>query len=90
MRRDEFERYKLRAITIVADSPLVGRTLRESRIRETHRSLVVGIERGADRVLNPKSDLALKAGDLLWVVGSAERVAEIAVVASQTPERLKT
>jgi CPA2 family monovalent cation:H+ antiporter-2 len=89
MRRDEFERYKLRAVTIVADSPLVGRTLRESRIRETHRSLVVGIERGAERVLNPKSDLALQAGDLLWVVGSAERVAEVAVVASQAPERLR-
>lgn len=48
----------------------IGKSIRESQIREKTSGLVVGIERDGRRMLNPDSHLILEHGDILWVVGN--------------------
>lgn len=48
----------------------IGKSIRESQIREKTKGLVVGIERNRKRILNPESHIILEQFDILWVVGS--------------------
>jgi len=48
----------------------IGKSIRESQIREKTKGLVVGIERNRKRMLNPESHIILEPYDILWVVGS--------------------
>ncbi|MGD9904928.1 MAG: SLC13 family permease [Vicinamibacterales bacterium] len=65
------------------DSHLVGRSLRSVRFAETHKVVVVGLNRGAEGLLRRFDDLArtrLAVGDVLLVQGTTERLAELAKV----------
>jgi CPA2 family monovalent cation:H+ antiporter-2 len=66
--------FTLKAIFLEADHPFVGKPINESKIREEIYGLVVGLERHGNRILNPHSTTALQNGDLLLVVGDAERL----------------
>ena len=44
--------------------------------------MVVGIERDHRRVMNPDSDLVLRAGDSLWLVGPTEKLLVLARTAA--------
>ncbi|HZY79893.1 MAG TPA: cation:proton antiporter [Cyclobacteriaceae bacterium] len=59
----------LQNFTINDHSRLVNRTIRDSKLREVGKGLVVGLERNGNRFLNPESDTKLLAGDVVWVVG---------------------
>ena len=48
----------------------IGKSIRESELREKTNGLVVGIERRGKRILNPESHLILEKDDILWIVGS--------------------
>lgn len=61
----------------------IGKSIRESQIREKTSGLVVGIEREGRRMLNPDSHLILEQGDILWVVGDKKLLASLAK--GQTP-----
>jgi CPA2 family monovalent cation:H+ antiporter-2 len=83
--RDDFQRlsaYELRQVVIAAGSPLCGCTIKDSRIREDFANLVVGVERGSERLLNPRSDFVLGSGDRVWLVGTDESVTALASVAA--------
>jgi len=58
------------------DSSLIGRTIRETGIREKANALVVGIERKQERILNPESDMPLKAHDHLFIVANRKKIRE--------------
>lgn len=53
----------------------IGKSIRESQIREKTHGLVVGIERNRKRILNPESDIILQPHDILWVVGNRRMLA---------------
>jgi CPA2 family monovalent cation:H+ antiporter-2 len=53
----------------------IGKSIRESQLREKTSGLVVGIERHGKRILNPDSDLILEKDDILWVVGDRKLLA---------------
>ncbi|MGH2666475.1 cation:proton antiporter [Flavobacterium sp.] len=53
----------------------IGKSIRQSQIREKTNGLVVGIEREGKRMLNPDSHLILEEGDILWVVGDRKLMA---------------
>ncbi len=53
----------------------IGKSIRESQIREKTHGLVVGIERNRKRMLNPESHIILEPNDILWVVGSKKLLA---------------
>lgn len=48
----------------------IGKTIRESQLREKTKGLIVGLERRGNRILNPESHLILEKDDILWIVGS--------------------
>lgn len=48
----------------------IGKSIRDSELREKTRGLIVGLERGGKRILNPESKLILEKNDILWIVGS--------------------
>lgn len=54
---------------IGAHSPLVGLSVRASRVKEEARGLVVGIERREERLLNPDGAMVFEPGDVIWVTG---------------------
>jgi CPA2 family monovalent cation:H+ antiporter-2 len=64
-------------IVIENNHPFVGKSIRESQIREQLQGLVMGIERGNTRILNPLPETVLEADDLLLVVGKDETIKDI-------------
>ncbi len=67
----------LKKLPVEAGSVWEGQTIRESGIREKTKGLVVGIERGNNRILNPESNTAFEVGDKIWVVGDARLIATV-------------
>lgn len=64
----------LHHFTLGPSCPLVKKTIRESKLRERSKGLVVGIERNGKRLLNPESDLVFEANDKVWIVGNELRI----------------
>ncbi len=64
----------LKKINITESMYLLGQSIRESGIREKTNGLVVGIERGGRRVLNPESTTVFENNDKVWIVGDAELI----------------
>lgn len=57
------------------NNEFIGKSIRDSELREKTNGLVVGIERNGKRILNPDSKLILEKNDILWVVGSKKLLA---------------
>lgn len=68
---------KLQSIVIDDNSPVAGKLLRESAIRDLVDGLVVGVERGEFRQLHPPADLRLEPGDRLWIVGDPDKISRL-------------
>ena len=54
----------------------IGKSIRESQIREKTHGIIVGIERNGKRILNPESHLILEADDILWIAGDRKKINE--------------
>jgi monovalent cation:H+ antiporter-2, CPA2 family len=54
----------------------IGKSIRESQIREKTHGIIVGIERNGKRILNPESHLVLEADDILWIAGNKKKINE--------------
>ncbi|MBD3581540.1 cation:proton antiporter domain-containing protein [Flavobacterium selenitireducens] len=55
----------------------IGKSIRQSQLREKTKGLVVGIERKGNRILNPDSHLILEKDDILWIVGDKKLLATL-------------
>jgi CPA2 family monovalent cation:H+ antiporter-2 len=66
--------FKLSSYFVTDKSQYIGKTIRDSGLREATIGLVVGIERDGKRILNPDSTLTIQTSDLLWIVGDAEKI----------------
>jgi CPA2 family monovalent cation:H+ antiporter-2 len=64
----------LRSFVIEEDSPLPGKSIRESEIGQQYNCIIVGIERGDTSLMNPDSSIVLEPGDLIWVVGEIRNI----------------
>lgn len=67
----------LKKIVMRDGAQQLGKTIRESGIREKTNGLVVGIERNGRRVLNPESNTVFQQGDKVWLVGEADLINDI-------------
>ncbi len=67
----------LSALVVEDDSPLAGRTLRDSRFGEEHGLQVIGIERDGERIHFPRGGTTIHAGDHLLVRGKIPNIARI-------------
>lgn len=65
----ELSSYRLRTIIVHQGSQLAGKSILESGIREKYGGMVVGVERNAKKIYNPKSDFTITVNDVLLVVG---------------------
>lgn len=74
--------YQLIPVSVPAGHGLVGVSIRQAGLRERYHGLVVGIERGGQRMMNPDSDLRLAADDVLWIVARASFRASLAELAA--------
>jgi monovalent cation:H+ antiporter-2, CPA2 family len=73
----QLESFVLKPILLEKNHPLIGKTIRTSRIREHLNGLVTGIERGNKRILNPSPDTILMEDDLLLIVGQDTKIQNI-------------
>jgi CPA2 family monovalent cation:H+ antiporter-2 len=64
----KLDNFVLKPILLDKSNTLIGKTIRSSKLREQLNGLVVGIERGNIRILNPDPETVIKAEDLLLVV----------------------
>lgn len=60
----------------------IGKTIRESQLREKTNGLVVGIEREGRRMMNPESHVVLEKDDIIWIVGDKKKMNSIILNAS--------
>lgn len=61
-------------LTLSPYSPLVAKTLNESRIKETFGVTVTMIERADTRILAPRSSVILLPGDVLFLIGTEDQL----------------
>lgn len=62
----------MRKLYISADSPFLGKSIKNSDIRDRYHCMVVGWETAEGVLERPDPDRTIAEGDLLWVVGEQE------------------
>lgn len=72
--RTEIEEVALYNYFISKNNALIGKSIRQSGLREKANALVVGIERDDERILNPESDITLMANDNLFIVANPGKI----------------
>lgn len=77
----------LKQLIINHHSFFLGKSIRDSGLRENARGIIVGIERNEERILNPDSSFVFEEGDIVWVVGHIKR---LRVLLSSDRHRLVT
>lgn len=70
-------------VCVTADSPLIGKTLREAMINEETGMWVLAIKRN-DKCVRPRNDLKIAVGDVLVASGYAEGADDLKKLASPT------
>jgi CPA2 family monovalent cation:H+ antiporter-2 len=67
----------LQRILVDEHTRLKGQDIRGSGLRERTNGLVVGIQRGNKRILNPDSRTILEWGDIVWIVGNKKKIQQV-------------
>ncbi len=73
--RDEPTDIYAYAIPVGKDSPLQGKSIRASRLREKYDCMILGLQRSRLPILQPDVNMTMQTDDLVWVLG-ARRTAE--------------
>ena len=55
-----------------------GKSIKESKLREKTKGVIVGIEKRGKRFLNPESNVILEKDDILWIVGDKKLLWDLA------------
>lgn len=72
--QNDVAKIQLQKIVVDEHTRLKGKTINSSNIRELTNGLVIGIERGNARILNPDSNTVFEWGDIVWIVGEREKI----------------
>ena len=64
----------LRRLVIGANSPFLGKNLKDSGLRNHYKCLVAGIETSDGNLHIPNAQLPLEEGECLWIVGETKDV----------------
>ena len=59
------------SIPLHENNPWVGHTIASSRLRDDHGVTVLAVQRSGATLANPRGDVTLQAGDVLFVIGPA-------------------
>lgn len=71
------ESYSLESVLFGDGSPYQNKSIREVGLSEDFGALIVGIERGGTRILNPESSEVIRPGDVIWVFGHRSKLKEL-------------
>ena len=63
------ERFGMIPLRLTLNHEFVGKSIRDCGLRESVNGLIVGLERGTKRFLNPEPEMILECNDLIWLVG---------------------
>ena len=69
-----FEEVSMEALAVPAWSRAAGRTLGEMAPMQRHGVLVAGVNRGGVRILNPRAEEVLQAGDEVLSLGTPDQI----------------
>jgi len=58
------------AISVDANSPLRGRSIKDSGVRENYDCMILGLQRNKLPILQPDINMTIQSGDLVWVLGT--------------------
>jgi CPA2 family monovalent cation:H+ antiporter-2 len=58
-------------------SPFIGKTLKESGIRDKYNCMVVGVEEGQENLTLIDPSRQFELGDIIWVVGEESSLKEL-------------
>jgi CPA2 family monovalent cation:H+ antiporter-2 len=70
----ELANYALWAIEIAEHSQLLHKSIRESRIQERYKCMIVGLQRKGMRTQSPPASTIFEAGDQVWAVGATPQL----------------
>ena len=73
---DEIE-MEFTSIVLPADSPLLGKRIRETNIREHYSAVIVSVERSDGTFVAPAADTVLLCGDNIWLVGDKAKIKQL-------------
>ena len=73
----ESRQMQLRPICIGKNSPFLGKTLMESRLREDYGCMVVGVEAGQRHLTMIPAHHRFAPGDVIWIVGEEESLKKL-------------
>lgn len=68
---------KLRRITLRGGCTFIGKTLRESGIRDVYGCMVIGLEEGKESLTPIEPTYRFESGDMLWIVGEQDAINKI-------------
>ncbi len=69
---------RLTSVRLSDHSPVTGKTVDKSRIREDYESLLVAVQRD-DKYIQPEASTVFAPGDVLWLVGDVNRLKALSV-----------
>lgn len=72
---------------ILKGSPLIGKTLAQLDLRRLYGISVVAILRDSQILSNPSADMQIQCNDVLFVLGSSEKISEAINIFSYSHER---
>jgi len=76
---------EISTLRVVNRSPLVGKNLAEIELRKKYEVTVLAVRRNSQILSNPDANMPFRADDVLFVIGTPDKVAEVAGL-SQNPE----
>src|SRR5690606_13070090 len=80
----DIDEIALKKIVVDEHTKLSGLTIRDSGLRERTNGLVIGIERGNERILNPDSSFVFQWADIVWIVGERKKIRRL--IGANAPE----
>ena len=76
---DAYEKHELtlKQVMIDADSDFLGKTIKNSGLRDKFHCFVAGVERGDNILMTVNIDEPFREGDILWIVGEKDSLYQL-------------
>jgi CPA2 family monovalent cation:H+ antiporter-2 len=58
----------------LTNEDFIGKSIRDTQIKERTNGIIAGIERNGIRIINPESTMVLEQKDIIWLVGDKVRI----------------
>ncbi len=75
----ETDEVTLELMQISETSPLIGKTIKNSFLRDKYNCMIVGIERDGETLVNPGVNVSFISGDILSLVGEKDKIETLAM-----------